>query len=187
MKAIGLVITAMALVSQVGTAGAVTVRPAGKYAFTSVDSCEAKFTFTFKGYVTKTNPPTTDNAVRVISPVADGHIGASVGSITFKPTSANSGNFTYTHTDVGGGALRINTDGRNVTTKTKTASGSYSFSFTQTTFTLSPTGESAQTFTMAYGALNASGVPSSLHLVRQHSGGEPGDPNNCVETITATR
>ncbi|MGB7260029.1 MAG: hypothetical protein WBD48_18310, partial [Pseudolabrys sp.] len=183
MKAIGLVVTAMLLVSHVGTADAVSVKPSGKYAFTSIDSCEAKFTFAFGSYKTAAGPST--NAVRVINSVANGHIGSGVGYITFTPKTAAGGNVTMTLTEIGGGALRINNGGVNVTTKPESFSGTYSF--TTTSFTFTPTGGSAMTYTMVYGALNASGVPSSLHLVRQDSSGEPGDPNNCVETITATR
>jgi hypothetical protein len=46
------------------------------------------------------------------------------------------------------------------------------------------------TFIMAYGTLSTVapiGAPSSVHLVRQSSSGENADPNNCVQTITATR
>jgi hypothetical protein len=96
-------------------------------------------------------------------------------------------------TDISGGALRIslvgtNTGGINVTVDPQTASGSYSFN--ASTFTLKPTGESAMTFIMAYGTLSTVapiGAPSSVHLVRQSSSGENADPNNCVQTITATR
>jgi hypothetical protein len=177
---LGLLASIILLVSAAGTAGAAALRPAGKYAFTSFDSCEAKFTFTFGSY--RTAGGTTDNAVRVINSVVDGDIGNGVGYITFTPTSATGGNFSYTATDVHGGALRINNGGVNVKTETQTASGSYTF--TATTFTLSPTGESVKTFAMAYGALNANGAPSSVHLVRKDSSGET---NNCVQGITATR
>jgi len=177
----------MLVLSQMAIANAAALRPSGKYAFTSADSCEAKFTFTFKSYVTSTNPTTTtDNAVRAINSVANGHIGSGIGYLTFTPTSLTGGNFSVSLTDVGGGALRINAGGTNVTTKPKSLAGSYSF--TATTFTLTPTGQSAMVFAAAYGALNGTGAPSSVHLVRQDTGGgETGDPNNCIQSITASR
>jgi hypothetical protein len=120
--------------------------------------------------------------VREIKSVVNGHIGSSVGYITFKPTSATGGNFSYSVTEIHGGALRINSGGVNVKTTTEAASGSYSF--TATTFTLSPTGGSVKNFAMAHGALNANGVPSSVNLVGQDSSG---GTDNCVQTITATK
>ena len=174
----------MLVLSQVAIANAATLRPSGKYAFTSIDSCEAKFTFTFGQY--KTGTGATDNAVHLINSVANGHIGSGIGYIPFTPTSLTGGNFSVSLTDVGGGALRINAGGTNVTTKPKSLAGSYSF--TATTLTLSPTGQSAMTFAAAYGALNGAGAPSSVHLVRQDTGGgESGDPNNCIQSITASR
>jgi len=178
---LGLLASIILLVSAEGTAGAaVALRPSGKYALTLVESCEAKFTFTFGSY--RTAAGTTDNAVREIKSVVNGHIGSSVGYITFKPTSSTGGTFSYSSTEIHGGALRINNSGVNVKTDTESASGSYSF--TATTFTLSPTGESVKNYAMAHGALNASGVPSSLNLVGQDSSG---GTNNCVQTITLIR
>jgi hypothetical protein len=179
-RMVGLLACTVVLVSVAGTAGAVTLRPSGKYAFTSVDSCEAKFTFAFGQY--KTGAGTTTNAVRVINSVANGHIGSGVGYITFAPNSPTGGKFSLSLTNVHGGALRINNGGVNVKTEPQTATGSYSF--TATTFTLSPTGESVMTFAMAHGALNATGAPSNVQLVRQDSSGET---NNCVQAITAAR
>jgi hypothetical protein len=177
---VALLACTLVLVSAAGTAGAVTLRPSGKYALTLVESCEAKFTFSFGSY--RTAAGTTDNAVREIKSVVNGHIGSSVGYITFKPTSATGGNFSYSVTEIHGGALRINSGGVNVKTTTEAASGSYSF--TATTFTLSPTGGSVKNFAMAHGALNANGVPSSVNLVGQDSSG---GTDNCVQTITATK
>jgi hypothetical protein len=179
-KILGLLACTVLLVSTAGTASAVALRPSGKYAFTSIESCEAKFTFSTSTYKTPANG--TDTAVRIINSVGDGHIGSGVGYITFTPTTATGGNFSFDLTDISGGALRINSGGVNVKTKTQTASGSYTF--TATTFTLSPTGKAVMTFTMAHGALNASGAPTSVHLVRQDSNG---DSNNCVQALTATK
>jgi len=178
---LGFLVGVLLLLGHAGTADAAPVKPKGKYAFTSVDSCEAKFTFAFGSYKTAANG--TDNAVRVINSVANGHIGSGVGYITFTPTSASGGTFTVSLTDIGGGALRINNGGVNVTTKPQTFNGSYSF--TATTFTLTPTGGSAMTYVMAYGVADpATGATNSVHLVRQDSSGET---TNCVQAITATR
>ena len=181
MRAIvGLLGAVLLLLDATGTASAAALRPSGKYAFTSSDSCEAKFTFAFGSY--KTASGTTNNAVRVINSVANGHIGSGVGYITFTPTSASGGNFTMSLTNIHGGALRINNGGVDVATETQTASGTYTF--TATTFTLTPASQPVMTFAMTHGALNANGAPSSVHLARQDSSGET---NNCVQAITATR
>jgi hypothetical protein len=124
---VGLLACTMLWAGAAGTAGAATFRPAGKYVFTSLESCEAKFTFAFGAYKTGTN--TTTNAVRTINSAANGHIGSGVGYITFTPTTATGGTFTVSLTDISGGALRIslvgtNTGGINVTVDPQTASGS---------------------------------------------------------------
>ena len=182
---LGFLMGVLLLLGHAGTADAAAVKPSGKYAFTDNDSCEAKFTFTFKSYVTSTNPATTDNAVRTINSVANGHIGASVGTITFTPTSATGGNFSVTTTDISGGALRINNGGINVTTSSpQSFSGTYTYTANSLTLTPPPAVDDPMTFVMAYGQLPASGIPNSVHLIRKHAGG---DTNNCVESIIATK
>lgn len=183
--AAGLAAGALLLI-QASSANAVPVKPSGTYAFTMTDSCEAKFTFAFKSYVTTTNPTTkTDNAVRTINSVANGHIGTSVGTITFTPKSTSGGNFSVKVTDVSGGALRINNGGIDVTVApTETFSGTYTFTATSLTLTPPPEVDAPLTFIMAYGTLPASGIPTSVHLVRKESSGET---PNCVQAITATR
>jgi hypothetical protein len=180
-RTIGLLLGGLLLLGHAGTADAAAAKPKGKYAFTTVDSCEAKFTFTFKSYVTAAGP--TDNAVRTINSVANGHIGVGVGYITFTPTSASGGTFTMSLTDIGGGALRINNGGVDVTTKPQSFTGNYSF--TATTFTLTPSVGNALTFTMAYGEPDpTTNITKSVHLIRQDSSGETA---NCVMAITATK
>src|SRR3954470_12116702 len=130
------------LVGQTGNADAVTVKPSGKYAFTTIDSCEAKFTFKFGSYKTASN--TIDNAVREINSVVNGHIGTGVGTITFKPTSPTGGTFSMDLTDIGGGALRINAGGTNVSVKPQSFTGSYSY--TSNMVTITPDSAPAMTF-----------------------------------------
>lgn len=178
--AMALFLTATVTASLGTAADAATLRPNGKYAFTQTEQCEAKFTFAFGRYLTSTS--TSSNAVRIINSVGNGSIGASVGYITFTPTTSSGGNFSMSLTDVDGGALRINNGGVNVTTKLQGASGAYTFA--TSSLTLTPKGQSAMTFTMVYGALNAAGAPASVHLVRQSASGETA---NCVQEITATK
>jgi hypothetical protein len=168
------------LAGQVASADAATVKPNGKYAFSTVDTCEANFTFAVASYLT--GPNSASNAVRSINSVANGHIGTGVGYITFNPSSASGGTFNLNLTNIHGGALRIKNGGVNVVTETQNLSGNYSF--TASSMTFSPSTGSPLTFIMAYGSLNASGVPSSVHLARQDSSGET---NNCVQSITATK
>jgi hypothetical protein len=177
---IGLLTAAM-LVGQVGIAGAAAVKPNGKYAFTAVDTCEAQFNFTFGQYMTGTN--TTDNAVKVINSVANGHIGTGVGYITFNPSSGSGGTFKFNITNIHGGALRINDDqGVDVVSESQSFSGTYTH--TASSMTLTPSVGSPLTFTMVYSGLNSNNVPASVHLARQDSSGET---NNCVQAITATK
>ena len=186
MKAMaGLLACAWLVVATAGTASAAAVKPSGKYAFTSNDSCEAKFTFAFKAYVTQTNPTKTDNAVRAINSVLDGNIGAGVGTINFMPNSATGGTFSITITTIGGGALRINNGGVNVAVSGPEAfTGTYTYTQNSITLTPPPAVDAPLTFVMAYGQLPASGIPTSVHLVRKHSTGET---TNCVESIIATK
>jgi hypothetical protein len=181
----GLLVCAVSLVGAAGTAGAVTIKPSGKYAFTSTDSCEAKFTFSFKAYLTSTNPPHTDNAVRTINSVVDGNIGAGIGSINFVPKTASGGNFSITITNIGGGSLRINNGGFDVSVSApETFNGTYTYTANSLTLTPPPAVDSPATFVMAYGQLPASGIPTSIHLVRKHSSEET---NNCVESFIITK
>jgi hypothetical protein len=168
-----------AIVLMSGGVNAATVKPSGKYVFTNIDSCEAKFTFTFASY--RTAAGTTDNAVRTINSVANGHIGSAVGTIVFTPTGPAGGTFVINMTEVGGGALRINSGGVNVVPTSQSMDGTYTF--TASTITLT-NGTETSTFTMAYGQLPASGIPNSVHLVRKHASG---DTPNCVESIIATK
>lgn len=179
--ATGLLSCALILLGQAGSAGAATVRPSGVYAFTLVENCEAQFNFTTESVRLANN--NTDTAVRMINSVHNGSIGLGVGTITFTPKTASGGNFSVKLTNINGGALRINKNGGvNVTTQSQSFSGTYTF--TATSLTLNPNGGSAMAYTMAYGALPASGAPASVHLGRQSASGET---TNCVESLTATR
>jgi hypothetical protein len=160
------------------TAAAAPVKPSGKYVFTSTDSCEAKFTFSTRTYTT---PSGSDIGVKMINSVNNGNIGATVGTVSLAPTSASGGNFSITQTDVNGGALRINTGGFNVQVTSGSTTGTYTFSANSISFVLP---DETATFTFAYGQLPASGIPTSIHLVRKHASGETA---NCVESLILTR
>jgi hypothetical protein len=189
MKAIGLLAAMMLLVGQVGTAGAVTVKPSGKYAFTSFNNCESHFEFQFGLYRTfdKNNPDAVagGNAVRIISVEDNGHFGSGVGHLTFTPISATAGTVVVSLLDIGGGALRISDVvgaqhhdfGVDVTTDPQKFTGNYTAA--AKTFTIA-----GMTYMVAYGALDTAGTPVSIHLVRNYVSG---NNHNCVEAITATR
>jgi len=178
--AIGLMAGAILLAGQTGIAGAAALKPSGKYVFTDVDNCEAKFTFTTESFKLANN--NTDTGVHMINSVGNGGIGSSIGYITFTPKTATGGKVSLTLTQVTGGALRINNGGVNVKTTTETINGTYSF--TADSFTITPSGQSALVFTAVYGSLNSSGAPTSVHLIRSHTSTET---PNCVEAITATQ
>lgn len=178
--ALGLFTISIALLSLAGSADAASLRPAGKYAFTAIESCEAKFGFTTES-VRLANGK-TDTAVRIINSQHNGHIGSGSGYISFTPKSATGGTFTFSMIDVGGGALRVNNGGTDVTVKAESASGNYSF--TGTTMVLTPSSGPTMSFRMVFGALSSSGAPNSVHLVRKSSSGETG---NCTQSIIATK
>jgi hypothetical protein len=181
MKAMNgmLLVGAIALCGLTGGAEAATFKPSGRYAFTAVESCEAKFGFTTES-VRLANGK-TDTGVRMINSQHNGHIGSGIGYITFKPTSASAGTYTLSITNIHGGALRVNNGGVDVKTDVQSFGGTYSF--TATTFTFNSTPNGTLIYRMAYGALNSVGLPSSVHFVRQDSSGET---TNCVQAITAT-
>jgi hypothetical protein len=162
----------------VTAAAAVPVKPSGKYVFTSTESCEAKFVFTTRTYTTPTG---TDTGVKIINSVINGSIGATVGIVSLTPTSASGGNFAIKQTDVNGGSLRINNGGFNVQVTSGSTTGTYTFSANSISFVLP---DETATFTFAYGQLPASGIPTSIHLVRKHASGETA---NCVESMILTK
>jgi hypothetical protein len=149
----------------------------GKYVLMIFTQCEARFTNTMGSYLKP--GPITASAVATINPAQSGELNIGVGSITF-PTVAggvSAGNARFEAILVSGGALRINRTGSAMATHAETATGP--FSFTNTTFTLTPIGEPAMTWTMRAGNI-VGGVARTLYLVRREDA-------RCVNAITATR
>jgi hypothetical protein len=179
-----------ALLAAAPSAGAVTVKPIGKYAVTVVESCEAKIGFANGTYLTNatdlnasTDPPKLDKvaegALKSVNAVGGGHLGSGVGYITFNA------NHTYvlTLTNIGGMALRVvlPQQGPNFAKKTVTYSGPFTFSSSGMNL---KNGAVNMSFWASYGELDATGRPNSVHLVRQFIGTET---SNCVQAVTATR
>lgn len=149
----------------------------GKYVLMIFTQCEARFTTTMGNYLKPGS--TTAPAVAAINPAQSGELNIGVGSITFPAVAASTGNASFEAILVSGGSLRINSSGNPMAAHPETAAGP--FSFTNTTFTFTPVGEPAMTWTMRFGDIVAStGVARTLYLVRREDA-------RCVNAITATK
>jgi hypothetical protein len=194
MKAFLAILTIIVLLAEASSSRAAVVKPNGKYAVTVVESCEAKFAFSTAPYLsnaqlnTSFDPPTLDtasnNAVKQIMSVGAGHIGSGVGYLTLNSALHT---FVLTLTNIGGGALRVSgpgiTGSTNVGKQTVTVDGTFTYTASSVTLTVKPSNV-VLLFTMATGELDATGRPSSLHLVRKFASAET---VNCVQALTATR
>jgi hypothetical protein len=156
-----------ALILSTVTASAVN-RPSGKYAFVSVESCEAQLTLTkdAQGKVT--------NVVLAKS----GMMSGGAGYITFNQTSASGGNATITGSVlIEGGAVRVGGNGFNWIQKADNQPAT-AYSFTATTFTYG-----GQVYQIV-GSNLVSGIYKNVYLISRDTA--KGNAN-CVNTISATR
>lgn len=142
--------------------------PNGKYAFVSVEMCEAKLT------VTKDS----NGKVTNVSLSKAGLMSGNAGYITFTPTSASGGKATISGAVlIEGGAVRIGTSGFNWIQKPDNLTG-VPYSYTATTFTF---GGQVYQF---YGSNNFNTTYQNVYLIRR----DTVDGNaNCVQTMSATK
>lgn len=171
--------TGVALLAMAQTAQAVPPKPTGKFAFMLFNQCEAKINTTTANTYLKDGGG-TDIAVRTLRlapQIGVGGISVNNGYITFSPSAvgSSSGNVLLSgQTLVEGGSLRVNNDGRAMTSGPQpNINGTYSF--TDTTFTITIPGEGAQAFAMTH-ANNS----KTFYLVRREDA-------RCLTAITATR
>jgi hypothetical protein len=169
--ATGILAAATLLMTQAGPAAAVTSKLSGAYVFVQSEHCEATLTTTSSaGKVTAVNVPKV------------GLNSGSIGTITFTPTTATSGNASVQADRVEGGSVRVNTNGFPTQTATDTFSAPYSF--TATTFTLG-SGLSAMVYKVRYGKL-ISGVAQTVYLLRKSEINEQSN-TNCLSTTVGTK
>ena len=151
------------------TAALAVSGPSGKYAFVSMEMCEAQLTVTkdFNGKVTDVNLTKA------------GMMAGGTGYITFTPTSASAGNATVTGAVlIESGALRVGSNGFNWHQNADNQP-STPYSFTATTFTFG-----GQVYRIVGGNL-AGGIYKNVYLVRRDDT-VPGNAN-CIISISATK
>jgi hypothetical protein len=176
MKIATIVWTGVALLAMAQAAEAAPPKVSGKYALMIFTQCQARFTTTIDTYSKPGN--TTGPAVKSVNPFDIGELNMGVGTITFPATAASSGTASFEAFIVSGGSLRVNTTGGAMTTHTE-APPAGPYSFTDTTFTFTPGGEPAMTWTIRPGNI-VSGVARTLHMVRRENA-------RCVNAVTATK
>jgi hypothetical protein len=158
-----------ALILSTAAANAVN-GPNGKYAFISVESCEARLTLS-----KDINGKVTDVVIN-----KSGMMSGGAGYVTFTPTSASGGKATITGSVlIEGGAVRVGNNGFNWSQKPDNQTG-VTYSFTATTFTFG-----GQVYQMVGSNLpSPSKIYRNVYLIRR----DTADGNaNCVNTISATR
>ena len=142
--------------------------PNGKYAYVSVEMCEAKLTVTKDANGKVTN----------VSLSQAGMMSGGAGYITFTLTSASGGKATITGAVlIEGGAVRIGNSGFNWNQKPDNLTG-VPYSFTATTFTF---GGQVYQF---YGSNNVKTTYQNVYLIRRDT---VDGSSNCVQTISATK
>jgi hypothetical protein len=152
---------------------------AGKYILMSFSQCRAEFTTTPGDY--RLANGNTGPAVRTVNPGENGEINIGVGSITFPDDAASAGTASLELSIVAGASLKINTSGGNIGTHTENPTGT--FAITGTTFTFTPEGEPAMTWTMRAGdfkTTNLNGVARTFYLTRREN-------TQCINALTATK
>ena len=141
----------------------------------SFTQCQAQFTTTPDTFLRPGGG--SGPGVRMVNPAKSGEMNIGVGTITFPIPAASSGTASLEINIVAGGALKINGSGGAVGIHTENISGPYVV--TDTTFTFTPTGEPATTWTMRSGNI-VSGVARTLYLVRKENA-------QCINGLTATK
>jgi hypothetical protein len=183
-----IIVTTVASLAMVQTAQAVTSKLSGKYAFQSVDLCEAKLTAPLTTVLAPpAGSPTTTQVVKSVNTIKSGLMSVSVGYVTFNPSTATSGSLNVSSRVVEGGAVRVGTSGFAMNSHNDSFAGTWSINSDTdpTTVTVTPTGGSAMTFTLAYANL-VSGVAQTAYLVRRDPTNGDNNPN-CLNSIHATR
>jgi hypothetical protein len=177
MKIATIAWTGVTLLAMAQAAEAAPPKVSGKYALMIFTQCEARFTTTTDTYRLGTGA--TAPAVKSVNPFNNGELNMGVGTITFQVTTpASSGTASFEAFLVSGGSLRVNTTGEAMATHTE-APPAGPFSFTDTTFTFTPGGEPAMTWTIRPGNI-VSGVARTLHMVRRENA-------RCVNAVRATK
>ena len=106
-----------------------------------------------------------------------GEIAIAVGTITFPSAAVSSGNASIEMSFVGGDVLRVDGNGSPVGTQTQNQQGTFALS--NTSFSFTPNGQPAETWTMRFADL-AGGVARTFYLVRREDA-------KCLQAITATK
>jgi methenyltetrahydromethanopterin cyclohydrolase len=173
-------------------AQAVSSRVSGKYAYQQIEMCEAKLIVqTQNVLVPPPGTPGTAQGVKSVTSAQTGLISAGVGYITFTATTTTTGHFSLSGSIVEGGSLRLNNIGFTMNTTADSGSGTWSINSATdpTSVTITPTGGSAQTYTLRYGNLSTTapttGIARTFYLVRKDT--VNGNNTNCVTTINGTR
>jgi hypothetical protein len=167
-------LTGVALLAMAQTAEAAP-KVSGKYALMIFVQCGARIATTTANFAKPGGGSAP--AVASLTSQENGELTIGVGTFTFPSTAASSGSASVELNLVGGDVLRVNGSGSSVGTHTENHAGT--FAVTNTSFTFTPTGESAMVWTMRFGDL-VSGVARTLYMVRQE------DPK-CINAVTATK
>ncbi len=175
MKRATIMLLSGAMLAMAMPAQAAAPKLSGKYAVMSFSQCTVGFNFTTNNY--KLANDTTSPAVAGITTLGSGEFGIAVGIMTFPTTAASSGAASLTLDYVNGSVLRINGNGPTMETETQNFSGT--FSVTNTSFTFTPTGGSAMTWTMAPADL-VKGVARTAYMVRKEDAG-------CLNGLSVTK
>jgi hypothetical protein len=147
----------------------------GKYAVMSFSQCTVGFDYTSNNY--KLANDTIAPAITGITTLNSGDFEIAVGTMTFPSTAASSGAASLVLNSVSGSVLRINGNGPTMGTGTQSLSGT--FAVTNTSFTFTPTGGAAMTWTMSPADL-VKGVARTAYLVRKEDAG-------CLNGLSVTK
>jgi len=164
----------VALLALAQAAEAAPPTVSGKYALMTFTQCNAKLASTTGIY---SKPGGTASAVASLNSRGNGELSIGVGTVTFPATANSAGNASLELSIVGADVLRLNGSGSPVGTHTETLAGT--FAVTATSFTFTPTGQAAMTWTMRAGDL-VRGVAQTLYMVRVEDA-------ECLNAITATK
>jgi hypothetical protein len=147
----------------------------GKYAYLSINMCQASFTTTTDIY--RLGSGTNAPAIKTLSPANAGLMSASTGYITFTPAAAGAPNGTAAGSGVlvEGAALKINASGNPAWAQKADPIPSSTYSFTDTTFTLA-----GDVYQMTYGNV-VNTFAKTVNLLRREG------TTNCLIAITATK
>jgi hypothetical protein len=156
---------------------------AGKYVLMSFTQCVALVSTT-TGSFERSNG-TDGPAVVSVNVPDDGEINIAVGSITFPNAASSAGSATLEMSIVAGASVRTAANG-NVGTHTENVTGTFTIAGTGNsgTFTFTPNGDPAMTWTMRAGDFKTNdpinGFARTIYLTRRENA-------RCISAVTATK